>query len=118
MSRTNETKYIEWYETCECKCRLDKSVYNNKQRWNNGSCRCEYKELIDKGLCNKGFIWNTSNCECECDEYLDYENCKCRKRLVDKLVEECSKNINENEIVYDKKFFEWLKMHVGLAQYT
>ena len=32
MSRTNETKYIEWHETCICKCRLDASVCNNKQR--------------------------------------------------------------------------------------
>ena len=24
------------------------------------------------------------------DEYLDCENCKCRKKLVDKLVEECT----------------------------
>ena len=60
-------------------------------------CRCECKELIDKGVCNKGFIWNSSNCEYEgdksCDvwEYLDYENCKCRKRLVDKVVEELLK---------------------------
>ena len=45
---------------------------------------------------DKGFIWNSSNCEFESDklcdvrEYLDYENCRCRKRLIDKLVEECS----------------------------
>ena len=37
-----------------------------------------------------------SNCECECDklcdicERLDYENCKSRKKLVDKLVKECT----------------------------
>ena len=37
---------------------------------------------------------NPSNCQCECDkscdvrEYLDYENCKCRKKLIDELVEE------------------------------
>ena len=49
--------------------------------------------MIDKGVCDKVFIWNPSNCECEydksCDvgEYSDYENCGCRKRLVDKLVE-------------------------------
>ena len=46
-------------------------------------------------------ICNPSNCECEwdksCDigEYLDYENCKCRKKLVDKLVEECTETNNE-----------------------
>ena len=52
-------------------------------------------------MCDKGFIWNPSNCECDklCDvgEYLDCKNCKCRKRLIDKLIEECSKNIYENE---------------------
>ena len=47
---------------------------------------------------------NLSNCECECDkscdvgEYLDYENCKCRKKLVDELVEECTENIDEVKI--------------------
>ena len=30
VSRTNETRHIEWHETCECKCRLDASVCNNK----------------------------------------------------------------------------------------
>ena len=33
--RTNETRHIKWHETCKCKCRLDASVCNNKQRWNN-----------------------------------------------------------------------------------
>ena len=26
MSRTNETRHIEWHETCKCKCRLDGSI--------------------------------------------------------------------------------------------
>ena len=65
---------------------------------------CECEELIGEGICNKGFIWNPSNCKCEfeksCDigEYLDYSNSECRKRLVDKLVKECTKNIDEVEI--------------------
>ena len=25
MSRTNETRYIEWHGTCRCKCRLNAS---------------------------------------------------------------------------------------------
>ena len=104
MLKTNETRHIKWHETCKCKCRLDASVCNNKQRWNDDKCRCECKELIDKGVCDKEFIWNPSNCECECDkscdigEYLDYENCKCREKLVDKLVEECAENIEEAKI--------------------
>ena len=73
-------------------------------KWNDDKCRCECKELIDKGVSDKGYAWNPSNCECECDnscdvgEYLDYENYKCRKRLVGKLVEECNKNINESKL--------------------
>ena len=34
MSRSNQTRHKEWHETCKCKCRLDSSVCNNKQRWN------------------------------------------------------------------------------------
>ena len=114
MSRTNETRHLEWHEMCKCKCRLDASVCNNKQHWNDDKCRCERKELIDKGVCDRGYIWNPSNCECECNkscdvgEYLDYENCRCKKKLVDKLVErsfternsveECTENIDKVEI--------------------
>ena len=65
MSRTNETRHIKWQEALKSKCRLNGSVCNNKQRWNNDKCRCECKELIDKGVCDKGFIWNPNNCECE-----------------------------------------------------
>ena len=43
MSRTNETRHIKWHEKCKCKCRLDASVCNNKQGWNNDNCRCKYK---------------------------------------------------------------------------
>ena len=39
--KTNDTRYIEWYETCKCKCRLDANVCNNKQRWNEDICRFE-----------------------------------------------------------------------------
>ena len=59
-------------------------------------------------MCDKGFIWNSSNCECECDkscgigEYLDYKNFRCKKRIIDKLVEECSENIDRNEMLYNE----------------
>ena len=60
--------------------------------------------MIDKGIWDRGFMWNPSNCECECDKscdigkYLDYANCKCRKKLFDKLVKECTENIDEVKI--------------------
>ena len=44
----------------------------------------------------------TVKCECDksCDvgEYLDYENCSFRKKLVDKLIDECIENIDEAKI--------------------
>ena len=54
----------------------------------------------------KQFIWNTSNYEpeshksCHIDEYLDYENCKCRKTLID--------NWLKNALKMSKKS-NWLK---------
>ena len=136
MSRTNEARHIKWHETCKCKCRLDASVCNNKQRWNDDKCRCECKELIDKGVCDKGYAWNPSNCECECDkscdfgEYVDYENCKFRKRLIDKLIDKCDKNIDEEVKILDKNenkcnscilyivlFSIFFTINVGIATY-
>ena len=135
MSRTNETRRTKCHETCKCIWRLDATVCNNKQRWNNDKCCCECKELIDEGVSDKGYAWNPSNCECECDkscdvgEYLDYENCKCRKRLVDKLVDECDENIDEVKIVSESKnkcnscilyivlFSIFFTINVGIAAY-
>ena len=62
-------------------------------------------------ICDTEFYWNPSNCEYECDkscdvgEYLDYKNCKCRKKLVDKLVEECNENIDEKELHQNKMIY-------------
>ena len=63
------------------------------------------KGLTEKIRCNEGFIWSPNNCGCEYDksydvtEYSHCENCKCRNRLVDKLVEELSKSSDENEMI-------------------
>ena len=54
-------------------------------------------------------IWNLRiyEYECECDkscdigQYLGYGNCKCRKKLIDKLAEECSEDIDGNKIIYN-----------------
>ena len=46
--------------------------------------------MIDKCKCDDGFVWNPSICERDKSfyvaEFLDYENCKCRKKFIDKLV--------------------------------
>ena len=138
MSRTNETRHIKWHKTCKCIWRLDAIFCNNKQRWNNDKCWCECKVLVDKGVSDKGYIWNPSNCECKrdkvCDvgEYLDYENCKCRKMLVDKLVDKCDENIDEETsllkinstrckhnscILYIVLFSIFFTINIGIATY-
>ena len=72
-----------------------------------GKFRSKWKELIDNGRCDKVFICNPCNCGCECDksydigDYLDYKNCECRKILINKLVEECTENIDGNEMIYN-----------------
>ena len=77
--------------------------------------------MIEKEICNTGFISNPINCECECDkswdvgEYLDYENSEYRKRLIDKLVEGCSENIDDKELQSIKMIYnstvnsKWLR---------
>ena len=105
MSRTNEARSIKSHETCKCICRLNKIICNNKQKWNKDKYRCECEELIDKGVCDKGFIFNPSNCKCECDkscntsQYLDYLDCKCKKKIIDLIVENKTKIVN---ITYNK----------------
>ena len=101
MSRTDETRHIDWHETRKSEHKFGANICNNKQRWNRDKCRWECKELIDKGVRDKGFIWNPIKFECKCDkacdvaEYLDYENCKCRKILEAPLIEECTETVKE-----------------------
>ena len=77
------------------------NVYANVKNW------------LIKVLFDKRYPWNPSNCECECDkscdvgEYLDYENFKCRKRLIDKLVEECGENVDEAKLT-EVALFEYV----------
>ena len=64
----NETCNVLWHESCKCVCKLNSSVYNNKQIWNGDTCRCDCNEdfsgVVD---CDKEYTWNPSTCECQCD---------------------------------------------------
>ena len=40
-------------------------------------------------------IVNVNVIKIDIGEYLDYENCKCRKKLVDELIDECTETIKE-----------------------
>ena len=61
MSRNNETRHIEWHETCKCICRLDGIICYSKQRWNEDKCRCECKELKKKKKCCLSLHYNEVN---------------------------------------------------------
>ena len=52
----NKTRHIKWHEICECKCRLDARVCNNKKLWDDDKYSCECKKVTDKGLCNKVYL--------------------------------------------------------------
>ena len=77
MSRSNESRSIKSHETYKCICRLNKIISNNiLTNFNPSNCKCE---------CGKS---------CNTSQYLDYLDCKCKKKIIDLIVEKC--------IEYDK----------------
>ena len=91
----NETRNVLWHESCKCICKLNSSVWNNKQIWNGDTCRCDCNEDFAGIInCTKGHIWNPSTCECQCDmwckpgQYLDHKNCICKNKLIGRVIEE------------------------------
>ena len=102
LMRLNETRYVLWYESCKCVCRLNSSVCNSKPIWNSDTCRCDCNEDF-AGIINytKGYMWNSSTCACECDiwcktgQYLDHKNCICKNKLIGRVIAECTSVINE-----------------------
>ena len=98
----NETRNVLWHESCKCVCKLSSSVCNNKQIWNDDTCRCNYNEDFAGTIsCAKGYMWNPSTCECQCDkwckqgQYLDHKNCIHKNKLIGRVIEECTSVINE-----------------------
>lgn len=109
MSSTNETCHVSRHECCSSKCRLDPSVCNNRQDWNSDKCSSEWKELIDKGRWDDELWWGilvrvNVNMINHVMKHLDYKKCKCRRKLIDKLVLIWEDEIlNTNEISFDGK---------------
>ena len=84
----NETRNVLRHESCKCVCKLNSLVCNNKQIWNDDTCRCDCNEDFAGIInCAKGYTWNPSTCECQCDmwckqdQYLDHKNCVCKNKL-------------------------------------
>ena len=107
--RLNETRNVLWHESCKCVYKLNSSVCNNKQIWNDDTCRCDCNEDFAGIIsCAKGYMWNPSTCECQCDkwckqgQYLDHKNCVCKNKLIGRVIEECTSVINETMINNNK----------------
>ena len=105
LMRLNETRNVLWHESCKYVCKLNSSVCNNKQIWNDDTCRCDCNEDFAGVLsCDKGYAGNPSICECQCDkwcksgQYLDHKDCVCKNKLIGRLIEECTSVINETMI--------------------
>ena len=105
LMRLNETRNVLWYESCKCVCKLNSSISNNKQIWNSDTCRCDCNEDFTGIInCTKGYTWNMTTCECQCDmwckpgQYVDHKNCVCKNKLIGRLIEECTNDINETMI--------------------
>ena len=100
LARINETRKIVWHETCKCVCRLTSAICNDRQEWSENKCRSS--RSVSKLACDKGYMWNPSTCYFECDrycetgQYLDYENCVCRKKIIDDLIEQCTSIVDMN----------------------
>ena len=84
---------------------MHKCVCNNKQIWNDDTCRCDCNEDFAGIInCAKGYMWNPSTCECQCHkwckqgQYLDHKNCVCKNKLIGRIIEECTSVINETMI--------------------
>ena len=96
--RLNETRNVLLHESCKCVCKLNSSVCNNKQIWNDDTCRCDFNEdFTDIINCDKGYTWNPSTCECQCDTW-----CVCNNKLIGRVIEECTSVINETMINNNK----------------
>ena len=105
----NETRNVLWHESCKYVCKLNSSVCNNKQIWNDDTCRCDCNEdFIGIINCTKGYTRNPSTCECQCDtwckagQYLDHKNCIFKNKLIGRVTEECTSVINETMINNNK----------------
>ena len=70
LAMLNETPNVLRHESFKCVCKLNSAVCNNKQIWNDDTCRCDCNEDFASIIsCDKGYTWNPSICESQCDKW-------------------------------------------------
>ena len=79
-------KEISFHESCKCDCLLNKTVCNDKQKWNSEECKCECLKIKN---CD---TWNFGSCECE-------ESKKAAKLTTEEECEEIIDDITQNKTI-------------------
>ena len=86
MSVVNESRFLVQNESCQCKCGINESLCNSKQKWNHNECRCECKELDDSVSCKNDYMCNHRMCDCKCNKHVKLKNIWIRKIILVKNV--------------------------------
>ena len=97
---------MEWLEICECKCRVNSSVCNNKQCWNKDKCTCECKVILvifSVDVINHVMLVNIQN-----KELVDVE----KKQLVN-LLKNVQKMLKKK---YQLKYVQVNKIKVSMKE--
>ena len=92
MSRTNETRHIKCHETYKCRCRLDASFSNNKQRWIKIKADVNVKNWSTKEYVIRDLFGILAIVNVNVINYVMLEN---------KLVQESSEKIDGNETTHN-----------------
>ena len=56
ISWVNEAKFLVQHDSCKCRCGLNESVCNSKQKCNHDECQCECEELADWSSCKDDYM--------------------------------------------------------------
>ena len=62
ISQQNEPTEIIFHKSCKCDCLLNKTVCNDKQKWNKDEYKCECLKIEN---CDNNSFWSVVNCRCE-----------------------------------------------------
>ena len=99
LMRLNETRNVLWHESCKCVCKLNSSVCNNKQIWNDDTCRCDcnedFTDIISCECVESKYLRSQCDTWCKQGQYFDHKNCVCQNELIGRVIEECTSVINE-----------------------
>ena len=59
VTNRDEALAMTKHVSCDCKCKLNSTTCNSKQKWNNKTCQCECNNYYKF---EKGYSWNPSRC--------------------------------------------------------